>query len=209
MQCHPFHGDSETVLTPRLENSDLILKYFVHRRRQTDLFGERVAQFLSLYLVALMIWDFGSEHRIADKLLSRLSLIIDDRINSTTEAAQLTPHMLIWMVAAAWVDVDASSTWPGSGAQKELWITQAGIDALKVYGRLPDKRKIEVTNFLIDCLCSCCEDSAHDSNSEHNHLLRPLDPEYLSQITKDCCSDWYEGYIALEQLIAKCGDDET
>lgn len=184
------------------------LKYLMHRERLTDSIAEPIAQFLSLYLIALMIWDFGLGNGIADKFLSKLSAVIDDRINPTTKATRLNAHMLTWMTVTAWVDVDASSTWPGCGPQKELWITQAGMNALKVFGRLPDERKDELTALLVDWVCSGCGHDLHNMETEQNQRQRSLSAEYCLLINTECCSDWYEEHVAQKQATVYSGGED-
>lgn len=181
------------------------LRHLIHHRCNTDSFAGRVARFLSLYLMALIVQDFGHLEDTANKFLSKVSAIVDDWIDPADRSVRINSYVMISVIACAWVDVDASSVWPGSGPQKEIWITQAALDALRVFGRISDSRKAGITDLLADWICSGCGDSAHKPESDH--FQQPLSSGYLSYITTECCSDWYEKRIALEQTVLHCGDD--
>ncbi|KIY03538.1 uncharacterized protein Z520_00229 [Fonsecaea multimorphosa CBS 102226] len=119
---------------------------------------QNLALFLDLYLLNLILWDLLKSPGSATVFLQRLSLCADN--------AQVRLDVCVWLLAKSWVDADETSKRADGGARKEVFLTEAVIDALKVYSRLTYKTRGKLVIVLSSWLFGCGEEDEEGEESD-------------------------------------------
>ncbi|OQV01735.1 hypothetical protein CLAIMM_07034 [Cladophialophora immunda] len=116
-------------------------------RSKTPSIQQDLSLFLNLYLLNLILWDFLEWPDSAAVFLQQLSIHADN--------ARVRLEMTVWLLAKSWVDADEISQRTDGGAKKEVFLTEAVIDALKIFSRIPDESKEKLILVLSSWLFGC------------------------------------------------------
>ncbi|KAK5045827.1 hypothetical protein LTR84_008920 [Exophiala bonariae] len=174
-----------------------------------DAVSQRTSRFLSLFLLNIMLYDFQDAPSEGRYLLNRVSTMVDSSsaIDLQTQVYKLKVEIIPWILAKSWADVDAVSLRKGSGSAKEIFLTKAAMDALKVFARLPEDSKIELVATLTSWLGLPNMIPAQGvkegfrANKSQGHAMfegrayvpvRNLSQEAFEKMRAEVCSDWYE-----------------
>ncbi|KIW97566.1 uncharacterized protein Z519_01150 [Cladophialophora bantiana CBS 173.52] len=117
-----------------------------------------LALFLNLYLLNLILWDLLEWPDTAATFLQKLSLHADN--------ARVRVEITVWLLAKSWVDADETSNRTGGGAKKEVFLTEAVIDALKTFSRITDESKDKLAIVLSSWLFGCGDEEREGGGPE-------------------------------------------
>ncbi|KAH0848351.1 hypothetical protein AYO21_04377 [Fonsecaea monophora] len=116
-------------------------------QRTTLSVQQDLSLFLNLYLLNLILWDLLERPDGAVLFLQRLSI--------HAENARVRLEITVWLLAKSWVDADEVSKRSDNGAKKEVFLTEAVIDALKIFSRITDQSKEKLIHVLSSWLFGC------------------------------------------------------
>lgn len=105
----------------------------------------KISRFINAYLLNLMLWDCQNSPETGKAFLRRLSYLI-------RYSVARVEVIMVWVVAKAWIDVDATSNRKDGGPRKEVYLTETVIDALKVFSRISDDSKDKLITTLTSWL---------------------------------------------------------
>ncbi|EXJ67423.1 uncharacterized protein A1O5_09436 [Cladophialophora psammophila CBS 110553] len=117
-----------------------------------------LALFLNLYLLNLILWDLLEWPDTVATFLQKLSRHADN--------ARVRVEITVWLLAKSWVDADETSQRTGGGAKKEVFLTEAVIDALKIFSRITDESKDKLVIVLSSWLFGCGEEEREGGGAE-------------------------------------------
>lgn len=182
MQNHPHlmlsnqHGTKIHAQIRELLNPDVDL----------PLLPKQLARFITLYVLNVVIFEYGKDGRDCTGFITRLNQLVDGSmaVDPMTRLSMVREEILTWIIAKSWADVETLLPSDKSWQDREVRITESAIDALRVWSRLKDTTKETLLQALYSWLFE----------NELGRLERPKFSKRveLDKIQQDATSSYYE-----------------